>query len=180
VLIQSGAWRWILAIAFALVLGTSVWAYDVFWPDIRSSWPKWKAEGAPWIQELLLWIEFLASLTLSVVALCWSTALLFCLLAASLYLLSRALDRLPRRFPREVWLAHIRDALETALQHSRLTGTVLNVLASVGSLALLELVLKRPLDFWDLGIQMAIAVAIELIVQDVLFAGGWVARPAHR
>jgi hypothetical protein len=180
VLVQSGAWRWILAIAFALVLGAGFWAYDVFWPEIRASWPQWKAKGAPWVQELLLWVEFLASVTLSVVTLCWLTALLFCLLAASLCLLALALQRLSGRFPREGWIARARDLLRRVLGHSRLTGTVLNALASAGSLSVLEWILKRPLDFWDIGIQVAIAVAIELIVLDVLFADGWIVRPAHR
>jgi len=163
-LIEGGMWRWALAIGFAVALGGGVWAYDVFSPQIRAAWPRWKAEGQPWVREALLWIEFLGSIALTVTILCWATALLFCLLGVVLFALLHLAERS---------LARTRPAgrLRQTLRKEWVLGTVLNVLASIGSLGVLTALLGRRLDGWDLGIQAAVSAAVELIVLQILFAG---------
>jgi hypothetical protein len=179
-LAQGGAWRWALALGFAIALGGGVWAYDVYSPEIGAKWPVWKAEGAPWLRETVLWIEFLASITLTTAILCWFTALFFCAFCALGFGLPRVLDWLARRFaPRQI-LVQVRRAIGAALEWDRLWGTVFNVMASLAALDTLRLVLKRPLDYWDAGIQTAIATAIELIVFQLLFAQGRLGWPSNK
>jgi len=170
-LVQGGMWRWALAIGFALVLGGGAWFFDVHWPRIRAAWPLWKAQSTPAVREMLLWIEFAASIGLSVVALCWFSALLFSLLCAIVFLLPRWVGRHPKEpsIPRR---QRVLRFLDSVVERDKLLGTVLNVLASSGALGVMSVVKARPLDLWDIGIQGAIAVAIELIVLQVLFSEG--------
>jgi len=169
-----------LALGYAIALGGGAWAYDVFGAEIRSLWPAWKAEGEFWLREALLWIEFLASITLTTAILCWFTALLFCLLCAMLLGLLWLLDRyssqlFPRQDPSQ-W----RQTIDGIWRHERLWGTVFNLLASLAALGVLTKVLNRTLDYWDVGIQIAISVAIELIVLQVLFAQGRFGWPRNK
>jgi hypothetical protein len=169
-LVQGGAWRWALALGFAIALGGGAWAYDVFGPRIQSAWPRWKAEGEPWLRETLLWIEFLASITLSIALLCWLTALFFCLFCAMLFGAPYLLDQFSRNFTPRQGFDRIRHAVDTVLAKERMLGTVLNLLASLAALLALSSILQRPLDYWDVGVQLAVSTAIELIVLQVLFA----------
>jgi hypothetical protein len=169
-LLQEGAWRWALALGFAIALGGGAWAYDVFGSQIQSAWPRWKAEGEPWLRETLLWIEFLTSVTLSIALLCWLTALFFCLFCAMLFGAPCLLDRFSRHFTPRRGFDRIRYAVDTFLEKERLLGTVLNLLASLAALVALSNILGRPLDYWDVGIQFAVFAAVELIVLQVLFA----------
>jgi hypothetical protein len=163
-LIQGGAWRWALALGFAIALGGGAWAYDVYGPEIRAMWPTWKVEGKPWLRDTLLWIEFLASITLTTTLLCWFTTFFFCAFCALGFGLPRIFDRFAGRFVSHQSLGRVRRVLATVLGRDRLWGTVFNVVASLVALFTLSLVLKRPLDYWDIGIQVAVAAAIELIV----------------
>jgi hypothetical protein len=169
-LVQGGAWRWALALGFAIALGGGAWAYDVFGPQIQSAWPRWKAEGEPWLRETLLWIEFLASVTLSIALLCWLTALFFCLFCAILLATLYLLNRFSRQFTPHRGFDLVRNAVDTVLEKERMLGTVLNLLASLAALLALSSILKRPLDHWDVGVQLAVSAVIELIVLQVLFA----------
>lgn len=179
-LIQGGVWRWALAIGFAVALAGGVWVCDVFGPEILTAWPRWKTEGEPWLRETLLWIEFLASITLATALLCWFTALLFCLFCAILFSLPGLLDWLSRRTSLSRRFDQIQQIAHTIRQRDRLFGTILNLLASAGALVTLVVVLERPLDYWDVGIQVAISAAIELIVFQVLFANGQFNWPARK
>jgi hypothetical protein len=171
-LTKGGAWRWVLAVGFAIALGGGAWFYDVFGPKIRALWPHWKVEGRPWIREALLWIEFLASISLSIAVLCWCTALLFSLLCAMLFSLPHLVGWLRKRFRSQQRLTRMQQHVDKILGHDRLLGTVLNVLASAGALAVLMVIRKRPPDYWDVGIQVAVTAAIELIVLQILFVEG--------
>jgi hypothetical protein len=179
-IIQGGMWRWALALGFAVALGGGAWFYDVHWPRVRTAWPQWKAQSTPAVREVLLWIEFTVSIGLSIAALCWFTALIFAILSTLAFLLPRWVGRhlgaasIPGR--RRVLLQFVGRAVE----HDRLLGTVLNLVASCGSLGVMSVVRSRPLDFWDIGIQGAIAVAIELIVLQVLFSEGQLGWPRPR
>jgi hypothetical protein len=169
-LVHGGAWRWALALGFAIALGGGAWAYDVFGPQIQSAWPRWKAEGNPWLRETLLWIEFLTSITLSIALLCWLTALFFCLFCAMLFGVPYLLDRFSRNFTPRQGFDSIRYAVDIVLERERLLGTALNLLASLAALVALSNILGRPLDYWDVGIQVAVSAAVELIVLQVVFA----------
>jgi len=171
-LVRGGAWRWALALGFAIALGGGAWAYDVFGPEIRAFWPMWKAEGKPWLRETLLWIEFASSITLTVATLCWFTSLFFCVLCALFFGLSRLLDRCSVRALPEQGLARMRRAMNWIVQHDRLLGSIANALASLAALAVLRILLKRPLDLWDIGIQIMISAAVQLIVLQILFPRG--------
>jgi hypothetical protein len=172
-------WRWALALGFAIALGGGVWIYDVFGAEIHTLWPRWKAEGEPWLRATLLWIEFLASITVTVAILCWFTALFFCLFCAILFSLPRLLEWCSRRtsFPRR--FDQIRRTVGSIVERDRLLGTICNLCASIGALFVLTILLRRPLDYWDIGIQVVISTAIELIVLQILFANGqfnWLVR----
>jgi hypothetical protein len=179
-LVRGGGWRWALATGFAVALGGGAWAYDVFGPEIRASWPRWKVEGAPWVRNTLLWLEFLASMTLTIAILCWCTALLFCLLSALVFSLPRLLSWFCRRFPSCRRLDQARRTADAIAQRERIVGTLLNLLAGLGALVTLTVVLGRSLDLWDLGIQAAISAAIELIVLEILFAEGRLGWPTRK
>jgi hypothetical protein len=176
--VQGGAWRWALALGFAIALGGGAWAYDVYGPGIRAMWPTWKVEGEPWLRETLLWIEFLASLTLTTAFLCWFTALFFCTFCALGFGLPRAIDWCANRYLPRRNVEQVRRAMDSALEQERLWGTIYNVMASAAALVTLPAVLRRPLDGWDIGIQVVILVAIELIVLQVLFAQGRLGWPS--
>jgi len=181
-LVQGGLWRWALAVGFAVALGGGVWAYDVLVPQIRASWPRWKAEGLPWVREALQWIEFLVSITLTLTILCWATAILFCLLGMAVFTLLHLLDRFLARGRHTGRVRRAECIVGVLLRKEWVVGTILNVLASTVSLAVLTILLDRQLDYWDLGIQIAVSAAVELIVLQVLFAGGrldWPARIAR-
>jgi hypothetical protein len=164
--------RWALAIGIAVFLGGGIWALDQFSPGVRQVWPAWKARGASWAQETLLWLEFFGSIILSAVALLWFTALLFTLLAALVHLLPRLAGWLAARFPSSDFLSRIEQLTLSLVRHDRVLGTALNLVASAGSLGILAWIVGRPLDVWDLGIQAAITVVMELIVLGVLFGEG--------
>jgi hypothetical protein len=164
--------RWGLAIGVALFLGSGVWALDQFSSASHQVWPAWKARGASWAQETLLWLEFFGSIALSAIALLWFTGLLFSLLAALVYLLTRLIGWLAARYPSGIFLSRIEQLTLSMVRHDRALGTVLNGVASAGSLGILAWIVGRPLDYWDLGIQAAIFVVMELIVLGVLFGEG--------
>jgi hypothetical protein len=175
-------WRWALAAGFAVALGGGVWAYDVLAPQIRASWPRWKAKGLPWVREALLWIEFLASIALTLTILCWATAVLFCLLGVIMFTLLHLLERLSARGRHAGRFRQGERIVGVLLRKEWVAGTILNIMASTGSLAVLTVLLDRRLDYWDLAIQVAVSAAVELIVLQVLFADGrlgWPARTAR-
>jgi hypothetical protein len=180
ILVRGGVWRWALAVGFAVALGGGVWFYDVYGTQIRSAWPEWKAEGAPWVRESLLWIEFLASITLTCAFLCWASALLFCLSSVLVFSLLGLLKDVYQGHSRTVRSFQIREAVEAIARHDRLLGTLLNLTSSIGALGLLAVVLKRRLDLWDLGIQLVVSMAMELIVLDLVLIGGRIAWPADK
>jgi hypothetical protein len=70
--------------------------------------------------------------------------------------------------------------METILEQERLLGTVLNLIASFAALITLPNVLGRPLDYWDVGAQVGISAAVELIVFQVLFDQGRLGWPFHK
>jgi hypothetical protein len=102
---------------------------------------------------------------------------LFC---AILFSLPGLLDWLSRRTSLSRRFDRIQQIAHTIRQRDRLFGTILNLLASAGALVTLVVVLERPLDYWDVGIQVAISAAIELIVFQVLFANGQLNWPARK
>jgi hypothetical protein len=169
---RAKLWRWLLLVGVALLFAGGVWAHDRVLPEIRAAWPELQARGSERAQEALLWLEFFASITLSVVALSWFTGLLFCLLAALAYLLPRLIHWEARLWPKKRGLPRVRDATLALLRHDRLLGTLLNLLASAGALGVLAAILERPLDYWDLGIQCAIALVMELVVLGAIFREG--------
>jgi hypothetical protein len=77
-------------------------------------------------------------------------------------------------------LDQLQRTVNAVLLKDRLLGTALNLLASLAALAALTVILGRPLDYWDIGIQVTISAAIELIVLQVLFAGGRFGWPTRR
>lgn len=179
-LVQGGAWRWALALGFAITLGGGAWVYDVYGSAIRTLWPLWKTEGEVWQREALLWIEFLASITLTTAILCWFTALFFCLLCATLLGLLWLLDRLSSRLAAGQNQSRVQRTIDRIWQQDRLWGTIVNVLASLAALAALTRLLNRALDSWDVGVQIAVSAAIELIVFQVLFAKGRLGWPKSK
>ena len=179
-LVQGGAWRWALAVGFAVALGGGVWVYDVFGPRIHASWPHWKSGGKPWLRETVLWIEFLASITLTVAILCWFTALYFCLLCAMLYSLPHLFHWFSRHVSPERRFHQIVHRLDALVERDWVLGTILNLIVSGMALVTVTIILERPLDYWDIGIQAVIAAAIELIVLQVLFAKGRLGWPARK
>jgi hypothetical protein len=172
-------WRWLVALSAALLLGGGAWAAAQFSPGFRSSWPVWKAHGAERLQEMLLWLQFFGSLLFSVLALLWLTALLFALLLALVYLLSRFLGWLSARPRTSTGLRRACGFALDLLGRERWVGTVLNLAASAGALGAFVWLSGLPLDYWDLGIQGIVAGVVELIVMGVLFREGkvgWFAR----
>ena len=180
----AGPWRWLYALGAALLLGGGLWAYAQFAPDLPASWDAWKAHGAERLREALLWLEFFGSILLSVLALLWLTALLFALLLGLIYLLTRLLRWAMARFSSRPGLqrTYVRRACAFTLSllgRERWVGTALNLLAGAGALGIVAEVSGLPLDHWDLGIQIVIALLIELIVLGVLFREGrvgWLSR----
>lgn len=112
-------------------------------------------------QELNLWLDTLGSVLVSFLWLGTATGLIFLLLRVSLLLLFALAAALAgtRAFG-SVWS----QGRQTMRQHGRLLDTAITVLASLLALLLLPLVLGRPADAWDIAIQLAIAVTIELLV----------------
>jgi hypothetical protein len=115
------------------------------------------------------WLEFLGSIAWSAVGLAWSTVLFFGLAALGLRALPSWLDRVAKRQPgRRAW-PWLRDGTLAAVSnHPRLVGTLLNLLSSTLALGLFTALTGQPLDGWDLGIQGAIALLLELIVLGVI------------
>jgi hypothetical protein len=179
-LVQGGAWRWALALGFSIALGGGAWAYDVYGSAIHTLWPMWKEEGRLWQRETLLWIEFLASITLTAAILCWFTALFFCVMCALLFGLLALLDRLSSQLVPGRDQSRMRNTIDEIWRRDRLWGSILNVVASLAALATLTKLLDRSLDYWDLGIQIAVSAAIELIVFQVLFAQGRLSWPGGK
>ena len=176
---RAKLWRWLLLIGVALLFAGGVWAYDRVLPGIRAAWPVLQARGSERAHEAVLWLEFFASIAFSVVALSWFTGLLFCLLAALAYLFFLLIRWLALRWPKSERWPRIRDAVQALSRRDRLLGTVLNLAASAGALGVLSWLVDRPLDYWDLGIQGAIALLMELIVLGVLFRGGGIGLRSH-
>lgn len=179
-LVRDGGWRWALAVGFAIALGVGVWACDVFGPEISASWPRWKAEAKPWVRETMLWIEFLAGITLTMALVCWLTAFLFSLFCAALFSLPWLLGWFSDCFSLHPQLDRVQHIVNAAVAHTQLMGTLANLFASLGALATLEVILRRSLDYWDIGVQIAISAAIELIVLHVLFTEEWFRKRAHK
>lgn len=176
---RIGPWRWLYALGAALLLGGGVWAYAQFAPGLRASWPAWKAHGTERMREILLWLQFFGSILLSVLVLLWLTALLFSALLALAYLLARTIRWIALRPSTRARLRRACRALLALLERERWLGTVLNLGASAGALAILSLASGLPLDPWDLGIQAIVTLVIELIVLGVLFGQGrmdWFSR----
>ena len=175
----AGPWRWLYALGAAILLGGGVWAYAQFAPDLDASWSTWKAHGAERLHEALLWLKFFGSIFLSVLVLLWLTALLFSLLLGLAYLLTRLLRWTIAHFPSRTGLRRVCAFLLALLARERWVGTALNLAASAGALGILTGVSGLPLDDWDLGIQVVIAVLIEGIVLGLLFREGrvkWFSR----
>jgi Effector-associated domain 7 len=145
---------WLAAIVGMLLVIGGAWARRRLAPWASSLWRRSPLIGSPIAREAALWGQFLGSLALSALALSWLTALWFSLGTLVLY----GVSRLPRLRP------SIRD---WSRRHDRLVGTVLGLLASAGALALLPQVARRPLDYWDLGVQVLLAAVIELVVLGV-------------
>ena len=145
---------WLVVTAAIVMVVAGVWAYRRLAPWLSSLWRRSWLIGSHMAQVAALWLQFFGSIALSALALSWMTAFWFSLGALLLY----GISRLPRL------RASVRD---WPRRHDRLTGTALNVLSGVCSLALLPLVIRRPPDYWDLGIQSLIAVLIELVVLGV-------------
>jgi hypothetical protein len=129
---------------------------------------------------MLLWTEFLVSIGVSIAFLCWATALLFSLLCAVVFLSPRIASWLGGRFASQSWLVRVEHKLGAVTKRDRLVGTVLNLLASAGSVTLLSVIQRRPLDSWDIGIQIGVAVAVEMIVLGFLFSQGRLRWPLRR
>jgi hypothetical protein len=175
----TGFWRWLSALGAALLLGGGIWALAQFAPGFRASWPAWKAHGAGGLRETLLWLEFFGSILLSVLALLWLTAILFALFLALVRLSSRGLRWTASRPSSGTPLRRVCRALLFLLEREREMGTALNLAASAAALGVFRWASRLPLDAWDLGIQVGIALAIELIVLGLLFREGrvgWLSR----
>ena len=97
-----------------------------------------------------------------------------------IFTLPNLLGKLSSRSPSDLRLARAHQIAQSAMQRDALVGTLLNLLASVLALAMLTVVLGRALDFWDLGIQAVISIAIELIVLQVLFPEGRLGWPVRK
>jgi hypothetical protein len=145
---------WLVVVAGLILVVAGAWAHRRLAPLLSSLWHRSSLVGSHAVQESALWLQFLGSLALSALALSWLTAFWFSLSTLLLY----GISHLPRLDPsiRE-WPRH----------HDRLVGTALNLLSSACSLALLPQVTRRPLDYWDLGIQALIAALIQLVVLGV-------------
>lgn len=177
---SGGRRAWAIAAGATFFLAAGFWIYDRFVPRIpaareglQATWAKLKVGWS----SVVLWLEFLGSISLSAIALSWTTALLFGLLAVVVYLIPGALRLLARVFPRSQRLARMRDvAPRTLKKHDRWVGTALNLSSSVCALFLVSWIVQRPLDYWDLGIQCAIALIIELVVLGVASRTGLFAR----
>ena len=145
---------WMVAFVGVLLVIGGAWAQRRLSPWVASLWRRSPLSGSHVVQEAALWGQFLGSLALSALALSWLTALWFSLGTLVLYGISR--------------LPHLRPSIRDWLRHhDRLVGTALALLSSACALALLPQVARRPLDYWDLGIQVLLATVIELVVLGV-------------
>jgi hypothetical protein len=116
------------------------------------------------VREVVLWAQFLGSVAVSAIVLAWLTALCFALLALLLYLLPGWLDRLAARYPASARLPWARDGARALVKCRRLIGTLLNLLSSAAALGIYTLLLRQPLDGWDLGIQGVVTLLLELAI----------------
>jgi hypothetical protein len=160
--------EWILPVTMVL-LGTAILAvYHRYGAQIPAALAEVQAFGARVVGQAVPWIEFLGSVSLSVLALSWLTALLFVGSALSLYLLPRIVYRLSTRYPARSWLPSVGDAIDAFTgRYRRVVGTVLVLGSSACALLVFSHLFRRPLDYWDYGIQAALALLLELIVLGV-------------
>jgi hypothetical protein len=167
---KTGAARggWILPLTVVL-LGVGVLAaYQQLRPRIPGAMAAAQAFGTNVLARAVPWAEFLGSVLLSLLALSWLTTLLFVLSAMLLHWLPRLAHGLALRYPANAWWPRLRDAVhEFTGRYSRIVGTVLVLASSACALLLFSRLFRRPLDYWDLGIQAAFAVILELIVLSV-------------
>lgn len=145
---------WLVAVGAVLLVIGGAWVQRRVSPWALSLWRQSPLFGPHVVREAALWVQFLGSLALSALTLSWLTALWFSIGALVLY----GISRLPRLRP------SIRDWPQ---RHDRLVGAALGLLSSAGALALLPCVARRPLDYWDLGVQVLVAAVIELVVLGV-------------
>jgi len=54
----------------------------------------------------------------------------------------------------------------------RVVGTALNLVSSAAALALFRWLTRMPLDYWDIGMQVAIAICLELVILGVILRVG--------
>lgn len=155
---------WLVVVVGLILVVAGAWAHRRLAPLLSSLWHRSSLVGSHIVQESALWLQFLGSLALSALALSWLTAFWFSLGTLLLY----GISRLPRLDPRMYPSASIREWPRHTEGHDRLIGTALNLLSNACSLALLPQVTRRPLDYWDLGIQALIAALIQLVVLGVL------------
>lgn len=172
-----GRWRGVLAVVVLLFLAGGFWVSSLFLPEVQvietnleGTWSKVRFRWSSLIREVILWLEFLGSISLSLIVLSWATGLLFGFLGALVYCFPRLAHFSASMYPTNERLARIRDLVPRVLRkHDRLVGTVLNLSSSLCALFVLSWIVPRPLDYWDFGIQFAIALIVELIVLGAIF-----------
>lgn len=168
----TGYKRWLLGGVAILLLGMSAWASSRMVVEVWAWWLRFRETWMQAIREAMLWIEFFGSISISLIVLSWTTMLLFGLLALLVYLLPFLIRLIAWLRPSNARLAHLRKTARQALrQRDRLVGTLLNLAASGGALWAFSWMTQQPLDYWDVGIQCLIALALELIVLGVVFGG---------
>jgi hypothetical protein len=121
------------------------------------------------VTAILPWGRFVGSVALSAVGLSWLTAAFFALSALLLRALPLWLDRASRgSLSRLVWL-HWKQGIKAAMdKHPRIIGSLLNLLSGTLALGVFSWLTGVPLDEWDLGIEAALVLLIELAIL------GWV------
>ena len=145
---------WLVAIVGILLVVGGALAQRRLAPLVSSLWRRSPLVGSHAAQEAALWVQFLGSLVLSALTLSWLTALWFSLGTLVLYGVS--------------FVSRLRPSIrDWPRHHDRLVGTALSLLSGACALALLPQVARRPLDYWDLGIQVLLTAVIELVVLGV-------------
>lgn len=166
-------WSWVVAVGLVLLVVGGSWAYDQLLPWVPVALSRLRPGWLSFVREVALWSEFFASISLSLVALSWTTALLFGLLATLVYLAPGLIHFIASKYPGDARLPRVRDLIrETLKKHDRLVGTLLNLSSSGCALLVFSRVIRRPPDYWDFGIQFLIALVIELIILGVMFGRG--------
>jgi hypothetical protein len=111
--------------------------------------------------QIRLWLATLGSILASFLWLAAGTALAFAFLLLSVLLLLTLWTRVSGPSdPGSAWS----QAWQATRKQGRLLGTLLNLLASLSALLLLPVVLGRPIDSWDIAMQAAIALIVQLLV----------------